>query len=199
MKRFAFAVALFALCALGLARADEAAGIKLVKDLGGSAERAKKNQPIVQVLLQDNKKLTDADVKVIVESFPKLKELNLRKTGVGDEALAEIVKLTELERLNLDKTKVTDAGMKDFGKLTKLKDLWLIDTGVTDEGIKQLKGLPITDLKLDGLKKMTDASVDTLKTLESLKTLTLINTGCTKEGADAIQKALPKARITYIK
>ena len=196
MRCACFAVAVLVLA--GVSRADEAAGIKLVKDLGGAAEAAKKKGPIVQVLLQD-KKVADADVKVIAESFPKLQELNLRKTGVGDEAMTAIKTLTDLERLNLSFTKVTDAGMKDFGKLAKLKELWLSDTEITDTGVKELKGLPLKDMKLDNLPKVTDASVETLKGLTDLKSLTLIKTGMTKEGADAIQKALPKSRVTYIK
>ena len=57
--------------------------------------------------------------------------LDIGRTQVTDEGMANIGQMPNLERLHLEQTKVTDAGMKHLAALKKLEYLNLYGTGVT--------------------------------------------------------------------
>lgn len=75
----------------------------------------------------------------------ELKELDLSGTGITDEGLAELSKLTKLERLALFRTDVSDAGVAHLQKVPTLKRV-ILARGLakfTDEGVNELqKSLP---------------------------------------------------------
>lgn len=73
-----------------------------------------------------------------VTALPKLKELNLYKTGFTDDDLTRLAGLKELQTLNLCSSRVTDAGLASLRALPALRSLYLHDTAVTDAGAPQL-------------------------------------------------------------
>ena len=67
--------------------------------------------------------------------------LNLRRSYVTDEAMAELKDLTNLTALDLATTSVSNAGLKPLKDLKSLKYLNLNSAGITDKGLADLKSL----------------------------------------------------------
>lgn len=154
-----------------------------------------------------------------IAGLPKLEDLQLFYTSVGDAGLKHLAGLKTLKTLNLMNTRVTDAGLEHLAGLTAIKSLNLGKTQVKGEGLKHLAGLPeLTNLSLfetpltdaglkhlaglTGLRELgisgtavTDAGVAQLKGLTGLTGLDLTGTKVTLDGAVELKKALPKARI----
>jgi hypothetical protein len=107
----------------------------------------------------------DADL-VFLRRAPRLSGLNLSRTRITDDGLAEVARHGELRRLTLNYTqitddglahleglrglillelpgtRITDAGLVHLNKMVSLQYLDLRDTGVTDTGLGYLKGMP---------------------------------------------------------
>jgi hypothetical protein len=68
-----------------------------------------------------------------------LNRLSAKRSGIDDEGLAAIGKLTELEILGLNECPITDSGLTHLTGLKKLTWLGLYKTKVTEAGVKNLK------------------------------------------------------------
>lgn len=79
------------------------------------------------------------DMLQYVSRLPKLDNLDLGFTGVGDGGLSHLSHLTTLVSLALTDTKVTDAGLRHLSSLNRLETLDLNQTNVTKEGVERLR------------------------------------------------------------
>lgn len=75
-------------------------------------------------------------------SSPKLSELWLENTLIGDDDLLPLGKIEQLRWLILSGTKITDSGMEHLQLLQKLETLWLDRTHLSNDGVLQLAVLP---------------------------------------------------------
>ena len=84
-------------------------------------------------------------------------------TGVGDEQMRHLGKLTSLEILDLHSTDVGDEGVAQLGGLTNLEELDLSFTAVTDVGLAAIS-------ELDNLKRLSlNGSLVTEKGVQGLR------------------------------
>ncbi len=82
--------------------------------------------------------------------------------------------------------------LQAFPRLTKLE---FKSTKITDAGVKHLKALPqLRTLTLENAA-ITDAGLADLKDLLNLEALNLKGAKVTDAGVQAIQRALPKAKV----
>jgi internalin A len=78
-----------------------------------------------------------------LEQLKELRELNLSRNKIGDDALDHIKQLPNLERLSLADTKITDAGLEKLKGLKKLQYFSCGRTAVTNDGIQAFaRGFP---------------------------------------------------------
>ncbi len=117
--------------------------------------------------------ITNATPKMIVESFPKLVDLDLSSnTLLTDATLAELAEMTRLERLTLIQCGFSDIGAMDFEKLTNLVALDIRGAmEIGDMGLEVLSKLP----KLRSLKHRStavmDYGIECLASSQSLETI----------------------------
>ena len=92
-----------------------------------------------------------------VAMLAKLRVLELQSTGVSDDGMRQLPRLTALEGLDLSSnSKITDAGMEHLHALTHLKKLDLTFSDVTDHGLKYLEGMQkLSALGCKGRKSRT--------------------------------------------
>lgn len=79
--------------------------------------------------------ISDEQIKALIEVKDQLVWLNLSYSGVSDQQMEAISKLTNLRVLYLNYTKVTDAGLSLLSSLTELRLLNLVGTTATDKSI----------------------------------------------------------------
>ncbi len=153
-------------------------------------------QDVIMVNLRD-KPITDDDL-VQLKKLPKLENLDLSNTQVTSRGMAHIAKLKNLKYLSLWNTRVDDEGLQYLAGLDNLYALILDGTRVTDKGLIHLEGLVNLEewLGLTGTG-VTDAGLEHLKGLVKLRNLNLRQTNVTADGARELQRALPKADISY--
>lgn len=171
------------------AAADDAALVKRVAELGGKVEREDKKPagPITDIDLS-NKAATDADLKLIAGAAPGLKYLDLSKTKVTDDGLAEVAKLKALRYLTLDETKVTNKGVQRLTGL-KLVSISLMECPVDDAALESLGKIKTLErVTLWEQKGVTDAGLKHLSGLSQLSLLTLYGTGVKGPGLTHLAK-----------
>ena len=83
---------------------------------------------------------TDLGMEYLI-GLPRLKDLNLWSTKVGDGAVTAISQMKNVVRLNLDATQITDNSLSDLGKMEQLTWLHIGSTKITDKQVAQLYGL----------------------------------------------------------
>ena len=92
------------------------------------------------------------DVLGQLEQLPlatHLKDVNLRRTDIGDSDLKTIGQVERLLTLNIASTKVTDAGLDQLSTLANLSRLDARGLGITFEKLPPLPGIePAFDLRL---------------------------------------------------
>ena len=77
------------------------------------------------------RKLTDADLNLLLRLKEQLIWLDISNSGVKDEHLIKIGQLENLVKLNLSKNGISDAGIHSLEALTHLESLNLYDTKVS--------------------------------------------------------------------
>jgi hypothetical protein len=129
-----------------------------------------------------------------LENVPNLESLDLFETGVGDDDMPLVGKMSKLKMLILEDTDVTSAGLRHLANLTELRVLWLSKTQIDDRGIRHLTGLAkLRELFLDGTN-VTDKSVPHLKRLRRLEQL-LVPSSVSEDARKELQIALAKCDV----
>lgn len=165
-------------------------------------------------------RITDRDLRYLLESLDDLRFLSLADTGISDEGMEYITQLYALEELHLDNTAITNSSLARLRELPRLRILDLKDTRITDEGLARLGGLanlrglyltrtPITDAGLAHLgeltnletlilwdTKITDKGLRYVEPLRQLRELVLWGTQVSEEGVRAIRRALPRCDVS---
>ncbi|MCC6510598.1 MAG: hypothetical protein IT423_15960 [Pirellulaceae bacterium] len=109
-------------------------------------------------------KTTDAGIKQLAAAT-QLELLDLRDcTGISDEGLQSLEKLTKMRSLKLWGRQITDASLSVMGKMTNLTSLGLQDTAVTGAGGALSSLTKLVDLDAfrstfgdEGIKSVVDA------------------------------------------
>lgn len=139
--------------------------------------------------------ITDADIQPILGYFPDIVELRFFGTGITDDLLKPISKLSKLRVITLRSTAVTDEGVKILSKNPRIKHLNLYGTKITDGSrshlgqMKQLEWLSIGD---------TSVTDDSVETLCQLPNLVFLNIQLTKISKDGIQRLSKIKGLTLI-
>ncbi len=109
-------------------------------------------------------KTTDAGVKQLADSL-QIELLDFRDcTGVSDEGIASLNKLTKIRSFKVWGRQITDKSLSIFGTMTNMSSLGLQDTAVTGTGGSLAPLTKLTDLDVfrstfndDGLKSVAGA------------------------------------------
>jgi hypothetical protein len=175
------------------ARAEAVAAIR---KLGGSLviDEAAPGRPVTRIDLHDTAATDELLEKLVV--FPELRELDLRKTAVGDRGAAHLARLAGLRSLNLFRTTIGDATLERLRGLRELDTLLVGGTRITDAGLAHLAGLR----KLRKLSvfdtAVGDAGARRLGALPSLEVLLIAKSKVTDAGARELQRARPGLRFS---
>ncbi len=142
--------------------------------------------------LSENRDITGTGLNPLL----KLNTLLLKKTGITDEGLAQVGKLTTLTTLDLGNNKFTDAG---FAHLSGLVNLEILDLNhgiaITDAGLQHLKGLTkLQNLNLRYFIKITNAGLANLEGMSNLQTLDLDNCRKLNDAGLAVLKGFPELK-----
>lgn len=133
------------------------------------------------VNLSGAKDLADEALKHLSE-LPRLSELCLDHTHIGDAGIKHIASMTSLQKLLLNSTAVSDDGLVHLAGLTRLQTLDLGKTLVTGTGLRQLAGLErLIDLQL-GESPITNETLADIKHLRQLRRLVLRDTAIGNRG-----------------
>jgi hypothetical protein len=132
-----------------------------------------------------------------LKSLEQLQVLGLSGTDVGDSELWALAQLEALETLELASTRVGNAGLAALASLRRLQRISLQGTHITDAGLASLARIP--SLRRIDLQNtmVTDRGIRHLEGLASLVDLALWGTNVTEAGRQALQRALPKARLAW--
>jgi Leucine-rich repeat (LRR) protein len=167
------------------------------------------------------REMSNCDLKELVQ-FENIVALDLFGSDITDEGAEHICKLKKLEQLSLRCSRMTEKGLKELAKLEELTRLSLSQMTVNEEMWKEVAGfkkvkkfhlsfnkIEVTDTGIKSIAKLEklvdlqffEVSIDDnaakeLAALKNLKEVDFLNTKVTKEGAEALQKALPKCKVT---
>ena len=140
--------------------------------------------------------IEDGQLSAVLQKQRSLMWLTLSGTTTSDGSMAEIGKLETLQILYLDGTKITDEGLKSLGGLSYLFGLNLANTAISDVGLAEIKKLSLLGtLDLRGTN-VTDAGILQLAEIPLLQTVNVSKTKVTEEGQKALQKLLPRLKVT---
>lgn len=141
----------------------------------------------LMISFTDARKITDEQIKQLLEIKDQLVWLNLSYTNITDQQLEGISKLSNLRVLYLNYTRVSDSGLSHLSTLSELRLLNLAGTRVTDLAIpvflklEKLTNLFLyqTPLTKEGIEKFTaqrgEVELDTGNyILEKLPTDTIV-------------------------
>ncbi|MHC4399773.1 MAG: protein kinase domain-containing protein [Planctomycetota bacterium] len=117
-----------------------------------------------------------------------LRELDLSFTGVTDEELPILKKLTGLRNLALTGTQISDVGCAHLGELEQLEELDVCGTRISNEGVKSLRRLQrLRQLRLEETS-IDDGAVTQLRDLPRLSSLSLAHTAVSDEGLAILEQ-----------
>ena len=142
-------------------------------------------------------KVTMTGLKAIVSRSPRMVGIGLKDCELRDQDLSPLTGWQRLENLGLDGTGITDNSLRQIARITSLERLSFCDcAAIDDEGIKHLESLQsVKEISLAGTN-ITDAGLGSLAKLKTLEDLNV--TGCknlTAAGVSKLQAALPKCKI----
>jgi YHS domain-containing protein len=121
--------------------AADAKALSKLQSLGALAMPLARDTNLITVDFRaEAEKIGDSQLGELKLVAQQVAWLNLAKTKVTDEGLAQIAAFPNLTRLHLENTGITDAGLKHLASLKNLEYLNLYGTKVTDAGLAQLKG-----------------------------------------------------------
>ncbi len=108
-----------------------------VPRLGEAGRKAVTGLPLAWLGLGGSKAV-DRDLCRRIAAMPKLVQLYLDDSTIGDEGLAELAQSRTIYTLTLHRTAVSDAGLAHLAGLKSLKTLLLPGTRVTKAGVDRL-------------------------------------------------------------
>jgi hypothetical protein len=130
-----------------------------------------------------------------LQTLPKLEHLRIRSPGIGDEALANIVKLKRLKILNLPRAEFTNDGLARLREMPDLDFLRFSSPHVTDVGIESLLTFPsLQRLHLIDVP-ITDASLAKLAEIEGLQSLYIDGGNISDAAWDDLFRRRPKLHV----
>lgn len=92
-------------------------------------------------LILDETAIDDDALDNLAARFPKLNNIWLVDTQIGDMGLRKLGELKNLRTLRLAGTAITDAGLAHLATQTELRTLDISRTEVTEAGLQHLKGV----------------------------------------------------------
>lgn len=160
---------------------------------------------------------------VVLAQLPSLPEfmLEVRRTKLRDEALADLAPLPNLLGLDVTAHGITGAGLRDVGEMTelvlldltanrchglslrhltrlqKLRFLSLNDTPVGDQGLEPLGQLTSLRRLQLARTKVTDQGLANLGGLQHLRVIDLRGTSVSRRAAERLKTQLPECRILF--
>lgn len=112
-----------------------------------------------------------------LRGFPLLRDLqvlDLTKTGIHDEDLAALARLTQLQELDLDENPITGTGLRHLAELSSLTQLDLDRTPLTDEGLENMPVLPnLKVLLIQNEKRLRGHGLRQVSNFRSLRRLSI--------------------------
>lgn len=152
---------------------------------------------------------------------PFLNTLELRRTNIGDDAVAAIARLPRLhcldvpdtcvtmngiarlvetapnlQSLALDARQVGDASVNAMRRAQALIELYLYGKAINDATISSLRHLEqLRELNLHGASRLTLACLPGLAAMAHLRTLRLVGTDASADLLEALRQARPDIRV----
>lgn len=126
-----------------------------------------------------------------------MRRLDLSRSRVTDQDLAQVARLTELEALDLRLTSVGDSGVLLLRSLVRLRTLNLFRTAITDAGLSIVSDMPMLETLLVGGTKVTDLGMKQLGPLARLKKLSIFDTAV-GDGAIPDLANLPRLEVLLL-
>ncbi len=146
----------------------------------------------LEELILINCSMKNSDVKLVLKN-PKLKKLDLSRTGVGDPGIAYLAN-SKVESLWLRGIPITDKCIDSLQRMPNLHHLSLEGTPITDVGYEKLSKLK----KIDWLNiTATDGTADGLKYIGELPRLKTLYIGGAEFGTKGIEN-LSKLKLEYL-
>jgi hypothetical protein len=171
----------------------------------------------LRTLTLDSTEVSDTGVMSL--HLPRLVNLDLSETQVGDAGVAHIAAMATYDELRLCSPQITHAGIEALGNQsqlrivvlaftqvsgpgfesvknwTRLESLNLNETNVTDEDLRWVATLShLQDIQLSGTA-ITDAGVRHCEGLSNLTYLLLNGTSVSREGVARLQSKLPSCNV----
>lgn len=132
----------------------------------------------------------------ILTDLPHIEQLNT-PSGLTDEAMVEVAKMSSLRVLHVARDRLTDEGLRSLAKLTSLESLHLQGSpAMTNEGLQALSTLRrLRHLRLGAEGRFTDQAMAHLATLPSLKVLWLDTPNITDDGLRQLSQSRSLERL----
>src|SRR5262249_24971878 len=102
-------------------------------------DKAKPDQPVIEVALGGGMDCVTDDILPHLECFPELENLFLNQTMVTDKVLGALRTCSSLKQLVIDETRITDSGLQNLEYCRVLECLILGDR-ITDLGMAFIAG-----------------------------------------------------------
>jgi hypothetical protein len=139
-------------------------------------------------------------VRQLSTALPKLEELRLMQTDVGDQSVNDLLAFKRLSSLDLRGTRLTDQGLARLAGLKTLRELDVADTKVTAAGLGCLASLKLASLGFlsTDSPSFADDVAQLAKVLPKLEGITLSGSEFRLEHAEALT-AFRELRLLSIK
>jgi len=137
--------------------------IQRLEELGLSLAPISEQDQRLRVQCAGADEVKNEHVRLLRPLAPRIGELDLGNTRVGDEGLRVLRLMDRLTRLHLERTRTTDEGLEHVGPVQTLTYLNLFDTAVSDQGLEHLTGLTKLETLFLGQTDVTDEGVDQLR------------------------------------
>ena len=128
------------------------------------------------------------DALAAISGAKEMAKMKLRDCGITTKGIVEhIGKFPNITTLDLSETTIKDAALVEIGKLEKLEDLNLWHTRVTDTGLTALVDSKLKRLNLDDTN-IGDAALEHISKIQTLEFLHIGKTAVTDEKIGELAK-----------
>ena len=154
-----------------------------VKSLGGSLKI--ENGKVKEINLR-RAQINDEAIRPLA-MLETLEKLDLSATEITDQSVAMLLRLKNLGELNLRHTAISDNGLAQLSALQRLQKLDISNTGITGGGFETWKGAPLRELDA-GSCPLENRHAPNLAQLTQLTTIHLAYTDLTDPAMESISK-----------